>query len=607
MRPVPRHLAEEGRTERLITQSTILVSFAALATYLWWRVTATLDGAYVPLAVALLAVEMWFGLRHVLAVAPALLLPIGGSSHEPSTVPDVDIIAVVDDEPLRVLRVMLKSCLEVRGRCGLAVVNTRGRAEVDALCRRMGVAVVDPGGMECLGTEPGRRAELLLLVPGSSWVSADVAVMAAPGLDDPAVGAVTLANTTHGLVWLVGTRGYLSPVFGDDRLAARLDRVGVVGVSSGPTLFRKSALRSCGGVCWDAADAVLASHSKLADAGWRSRFLNAPGSYRMAPATEDLALRERARRSQNWSEIGSRAPATSDHVEIVRGSRQRAWQAFVGLAAGVEKWSVLARLGALVIPIVALAAGRVPARVEPRQLVMIGGVWLLSGMVARRRAVGRRQAGGENARIGFRSVGADLAALAGQRWIGRHALLQNVVMGALLAAMTATVWKTVGNRFVGPDGFERFVMLVALLAIPALIRDTVVAYRQQRLLPRVTYESRGRGDIVEVSPEGVDVDGDLPLGSTHAVEFAIPLAGQRLVKRVAPAKVVAHRRRGAATVSHLRMYPDEELAIELAYFCGVTAPTMRWHGFEPRVVRPLSVPRPDGLVATHLEGARVPA
>ena len=592
MRPTARHLIPETRPERALTQLAAVASIAALGAYLWWRATATIDGTSLGLALALLSVEAWFGLRHLLVVLPALMLRIGGRAEEPNLVPEADVLAVIGDEPLRAVRVCLKSCLEVRGRRGFAAINTMGRDDVADLCRRLGVAVVDPERMPDLGTEAGRVADLLVLVPASSWVSADVAVMAAPAFagDDTPVGAVSLANTTHELVWLPGTRGYLAPIFGDERLAARLDTVGLSGLPDGPVVFAKEALRSVGGVRWAAEDPLLASHVAVTAHGWRTRAINAPGSYRMASAREAAALLDRSRRTAAWVDARRRLGGERSSVaeDVRRAGPSRPWRGFVTLSALVERWSVVPRIVVLAIPIAALLTERLPAQVDPVDLLVFGGLWAGIGTVARRRALGRRQAGVENARIGFRSLGADLTALAGGSPRRRHHVaVQNLVMAVLLVGMLASVWQTLGGVFSRPDGFEHFLMVASLLAIPALIRDSAVAYRQQRLLPRTRFDTVGRGSVVGLSPEGLDVRGTFPIGSTHAVDLELPLTGERVVRRSVAATVMAHRRVGENTESHLRLYPDDDLAIELAYFCGVTAPTMRWHGIEPLVARPI--------------------
>lgn len=595
MHQVPRHLAGEGSIERSVMVGVIVASLAACVTYLGWRVVATLDGAWLPLALVLLALDAWFAVRHVLAVLPALVLPVGGdvpradTGDQSEAVVPVDIVVVVRDEPLSVLKVTLRSCLEVRGRSGVAAVNNADRPEVHQLCRRLGITVVDPTIAPQLGVEPGRTARALILVPGSAWVSPDVAVMAAGAITSEDVGATRLSNTTHGLVWLVGTRGYEPPIFDDDRLAARLDSAGVGGIANGPVVFDKRALWSIGGVRWEACDPILASWQRVTAAGWRTRSLAAPGAYRMAPASENAALRQRGERFVDWGDALRHAADVEPAGRV--SARRQFWERYVVLAAQVERFAVLGRLVALTLPAAALVTGRLPARFGPVSLVGFGGAWALLGMVARRRALGRRQAVAEPLRVGFRSIGADLAVLVDSRTLlRRHPTIQNIVMGALVAAAGASVWLTVGGRFERHGAFEKFVMLAALAVVPALVRDATVAYRQQRLLPRVSYASRGRGDALELSPEGLGVHGALPLGSTQRVDLALPLVGGRVVRRTVPGTVLAHRRTPTSTDSYVKLYADDDLAVELAYFCGVTAPTMRWYGIEPRAVRPLDMP-----------------
>ncbi len=186
-------------------------------------------------------------------LVPALVLARDGRATPPSTVPFVDTVIVVRDERLLDLRIALRACRELRGVDGLVVVGGDERRGVAAACRAFGVPHLRADQLEGFGIETTRRADLLLVVPANAWVSPDAAVALAPALAEPGVAAATGTTSVHGVIDLLGSKGYLLEVDAHRDLALRLDAARSAPPLDGPVLFRKDALRSIGGVDWATA------------------------------------------------------------------------------------------------------------------------------------------------------------------------------------------------------------------------------------------------------------------------------------------------------------------------------------------------------------------
>lgn len=571
----PQHLQPERPHRRLVNGLVAVAAVVAAGWYFAWRVGSTLGGAWLPISLPLLLVELAFALRVLFDAVTSAVLPVNAQVDVPLEVVACDAVVVVADEPIAELRRTLSSCREIQGRQGLVVVDAAGRDDVAELCGALNVPVVDPAKHVGLGTETDRPAEHLLMVPPGHLVSPHIGVALAPALSED-VGAVAGAVTVHASVSLVGSEGYPLRVDRDERMAARLDHVGAAPPGTGPVLFAKAALRSAGGVRWAASNPVLASHRSVAGAGFRTRFVHPPVAYRMATTSEPIAQLQRHRRLRAWRDA---------EAEI----RQAGWHRVPTASALLDQGLALARLVGLAVLVITAVTAKLPMVVDDlrRGLIATGG-WYVVAAVAGRLVDGRRWEGRrplfEPTRAGIRTLGADLLSMSTDRRAGASgAITAHVVaLWMALGAAALTCWFTL-VRPTDASTTARIVLAFAAFAVASSVRDGAGGFRQLRQLPRADFVSRGRHDLVDLSPLGYAIEASDPPGTTRRLELDLPLPGERIRRVTIDGRVFRTSSRGDASVAHVRIQPDPAVYDDLYYFCAVTAPTIRWMGGSARV------------------------
>lgn len=578
MTTAPDRLLPEGPSGRVVTMLVVAVAAAAFGFYGWWRLGSSLDGAFVPFAAILLVADLVVVARFGALVAPALGHDLDATVDAPTSVPRVDVIVVVDDQSARSVRLTLRSCREVRGSDGLIVVALRPRPDIVQLCRHLEVPFVDQRDHPNLGIEPNRRAPFLLLVPAGVLVSPDTAVVLTPAFTDGDVGAVVGAITVHSSVELIGSRGYQLLADGDERAAARLDRAGAAPPLDGPILFHKRALADTGGVAWDRSSPVLSAHQHVLDAGWRTRFVHPPVAYRMDAPNETTAQLQRQRRSAMWRDCARHRGAGD------AAGRSR-WARWARSSVLLDLWSALPRAAVLALPALAAATGRMPIRVDdPVRGALAACLWFGSAAAVRWRLTGRRPHLFGQLRAGTRTLGVDVAAVVGRtlesttvatRWhLGS--------LGLLLGSSLVPIWISTTD-----DGSfttaQRVALGVAGAGVALLVRDAATAFRQQRHLPRVTFQSRGYHDLVDLSPQGYAIDATDAKGTRRTLDIDLPLPDRRTKRVVLDGIVSKSTVRDGTTVAVVKIAPDTETFDDLYYYCAVTAPTIRWMGGSARV------------------------
>ncbi len=579
MPAAPAHLAPDTATGRLVTRAMVLAALAAGGLWFHWRLTAGLAGVSKPLAALLFAAEMVVTVRFLFVAVPGLALRVGAQVDAPSSVPDVDVAVVVGNESARSLRLTLTSAQEIRGKQGLVVVSTEDRPEIQAMCRHLGVPLVDVAKVPELGTEPNRSAALLLLIPAGLLVSPDISVVLSPALADGGAGAVAGATTVHATVALIGSAGYPLDIDADEALAARLDTAGAAPPMHGAVLFRKAAVADAGGVAWASPAPILATHDRVARTGHRTRFVHPPVAYRMAPVSEAAAHVARSVRVAQWRSLGR-----SDQ-DAKTGTRTSLWTSLPRWSARVETLSAGTRLLALVVPATAALTGRLPISLDdPLRLAVLGSAWFGLAALARGRLTGTRPELFQNVRAGARVLGTDIAGLGGSvSTSDRGASRRNLMaLALLLGSVSVTVWASI-IRPTDLSSTARVVLAVAALATTGLIRDASGGFRQLRNMPRVNYQSRGRHDLLDLSPLGYSIDATDPVGTRRRLELDLPLPGNRSKRVSLDGVVTASTKRDGLVIAKVRTEPDRQTFEDLYYFCAVTAPTIRWMGGSARV------------------------
>ncbi|MFN3217059.1 MAG: hypothetical protein ACE367_11240 [Acidimicrobiales bacterium] len=593
-----------ARAGRLVTSAAVAAALVTVLVYLFVRLQGVVGGAFLPLGIPLLAAESVLLVAAVATLLPALALRRDGAVVQPRSVPYVDTVIVLRDERLLDLRMALRSCRELRGLDGLVVVGGDGRRGVDAACRAFGVPHLRQDQLHGFGIETTRRAHFLLVVPANAWVSPDAAVMLAGALGEDGVAAATGTTAVHGVIDLLGSEGYLFDIDAHTDLALRLDAVRSAPPLDGPVLFSKDALRSVGGVDWQAPQPALASHVALTAAGRASRSLDAPVAYRMAPADEAHALAGRVRRSLAWraalAAVGSAAPALAgpESGATAPGSAPRPgsrWRAYARRLAALEPWAAPARLVALLTPLAVSATGRSPVGTEAPLPLVVAALAMLGALALARRCTDTSSvARFGRIRSGVRTLGADLAALRGTPSIGdqgtaavdRARRLQFAVLGTLLVSVIVSTLLLTRGAVAGDDlplGV-RLVVAAAIVAVAALVRDASTAYRQQRLLPRVHYQARHDGDLTDLSPTGYTIASPAVPGEERVLELDLPYPGERMHTVCLPGVVRASRTRGSRSQAYVEIDTDHDTFEQLIYFCAVTAPTIAWLGGTARAV-----------------------
>jgi hypothetical protein len=599
--------AEPGsrqRAGRLVTSAAVVVALVTALAYLAIRLQGIVGGAFAPLAIPLFIAELTLLVAATAPLIPAMTLRRDGWVGPPRGVPFVDTVIVVRDERLLDLRIALRACRELRGVDGLVVVGGDGRRGIDAACRAFGVPHLRADQLDGFGIETGRRSQVLLVVPANAWVAPDAAVMLATALSEDGIAAATGTTAVHGVIDLLGSEGYLFDVDVQTDLALRLDSARSAPPLDGPVLFSKDALRSIGGVDWQAPQPALTAHAALAAAGRGSRVLGAPVAYRMAPADEAHALAGRVRRSVAWR-AALAAPSAPVHAEPEPGrptdarARGVRWRNHARRLAMLEPWAAPARLVVLLMPLATSATGRSPIGTEAPLRLAVAAVAVLAALTAARWCTGT---GGVarfgRLRGGVRTLGADLAALTGSHnggdagdsgtaAVDRARRIQFGVLGLLLVSVIGSTLLLTRGVVAGddlPHGL-RLVVAVAIVAVAALVRDASTAYRQQRLLPRVQYEARRDGDLTDLSPTGYTIASPAVPGEERVLELDLPYPGERMHTVRLPGVVRASRTRGGRSQAYVEIDTDHDTFEQLIYFCAVTAPTIAWLGGTARAVR----------------------
>jgi hypothetical protein len=588
-------------TER-VTRPAAGAAVLVAPLYLAWRIGWSHRGADLPVWAVLLAVEAVVLARTVLE-AIVLLGPRARGRVAAAPAVPVELVVVVGDEPLALVRMCIRSCRAVPGVARIRLVDVFGRDDVAEACTRLGVerfAAVDATSsaaafgrilLEC-------PSQVIGLVPASNLVLPGILTEVLPAIASPGVGVVTVAAPAASVAGLVGSGGYPLAVDDSARLARGLEARGVALPLHGPTFFRTTFVHALGGFIASTGRPAFATAVALGERGVRTAVVDAPVARRATPWSEDHALRERARL------VGSRVATARRRSVGWFPTGLRGWPAVPHLLAALELWSAAARAAALVVLLVVPLTGWVPLTMGDRGFAVAAVFWTAVACVGRG-AFAPDEPVGARLRRGFRTLWVDLRALAGRSTSPRPGAAIRGQLGVVVVMLGCALVAVV-SPFVGPAAgrlpeYAHGVLLLGALVVAWLARDALFAVedRQRRAMPRAavrtTQAARAAGgpEVTHLSPLGVDVvdpNGAPAVGEVVQVALRLPVGSDHLWERVLEAVVVRVAPEGVAyarfTFDDDRCPggQDDAALDELAYFCAVTVPLMVEAGVRPAPV-----------------------
>ncbi len=581
-----------------------VLSYAAAAVYLIWRIGWTAGGAFIPLFLIAFSIDLVVVFRHVLRTLP-LLLPMAQPRNNPDAKP-TGVLIIVGDEPAIQVAVTLRSCLEIHGATSVGILATKPRPDIASRCRRYRVPLMVCDGPQAVGKSATAllahfEAEYVAVVPGSAWPSPDLLVLNAAAFDDPRVASLVSGTGVVGNPGLIGGSGYAPAADGDSGAARHLASIGAVGPIDGPVIFRRSAINEIGGFASDSRHFVLHTALRLQAQGWRTAATTKPAAHRSAPWDEDQALRDRAERVRARLDLVEQPDVGFWADGVPTASR-------LGHLHGiVEAWSVIPRLIALVLPAVVAITGQLPFTFSFSSALTFGLPWFILAALSRGKAQGPRAGLWNGLRVGVRTLAADLAALDAKSDVrfapGQLASRQvRLLFFILVTAIFGAFAQTVGFSMQELPKLAHALVVAASGVVIAAVRDGAWAQtdRQLRILPRVHVP--GDGVVRGLSPFGIDLQMPLDIGEEIECPVMLPLPGREPFQRNLTSVVVKRHRQRASY--YVAFDLDEEAFDEMLHFCAVTAPTMERLGIPPD--SPFGQPQRTGRMRPNPKGEWTP-
>ncbi|MEO8697873.1 MAG: hypothetical protein ABI658_30520, partial [Acidimicrobiales bacterium] len=377
----PRSVAP--RTLATMATLPLLSSIAIVAgvAYLGWRLLATGDGAQ-PVLFYLLLVAEAFGIVRLTIELTLVDGRAPAAVFVPSTAPVAsDVIVLVDDEPIVVVRDTLIAAACVRGVESVTVVDKSLRGAVDQLTARLGmrhlVAGSDDIAVCATAVAEGARADVILVVGGDRVLLPDAAVQMAAQLQ-PGVAAVAGRVEEANAVRKVDRAGLGDTELWERQIVPHLSRTGALTDWGGVALVEREALLANGGfatadgssLSLTAARLARSGHGLVESTGVVARRLAAgPGPLGLHRYSRELHTRLRRLRSR---------PRPS----IAGLDGMAAWAAVIGPMRAVQRLLLLAVAWSVLLG----AGDPVSASLATFALWWLGRTAL--GVVARMRASG---------------------------------------------------------------------------------------------------------------------------------------------------------------------------------------------------------------------------
>ena len=333
----PRTLAATAALPRL----SVLAISTAVA-YLVWRVVATRSDTQPALFWLLLTAEA-FGVARLAIELVLIDGPAPARTAEPPPEPvATDVIVVVDDESLEVLRTTLLAARCVRDVETVAVIDTSQRSAVADLVARLGLRylMTDLDDVASCATAAAAsfRGDVIVVVGGDRVLLPDAAAIMAGHLRTGSVDAVSGTVEEANAVRRVDRSGLGDAVLWERRIVPRLSRAGALTEWGGVALVRRAALVEVGGfatadgvsLSLTAARLVRMGHGVVAcDHVVARRLAAGPGPLGLHRYSRELHTRLRRLRARPRAGVG-------------RLDGLAAWSALVGPLRAVQRLVLLA-------------------------------------------------------------------------------------------------------------------------------------------------------------------------------------------------------------------------------------------------------------------------
>jgi len=374
----PRRIAEP------IIQCVTVITVAVTLYYLGWRLS-TLNPEAMILSWLLWVAEA-YGLMVFLLYAFMtwrLVYPVTSKSKRR---PTVDVLIPTYNEPIDVLRATLAGCAKISYPHRTYVLDDGGREEVHALATAFNCEYIARPTHE--GAKAGNLNYALRCTNGEFIATLDADHIPLPGFLDETIGffedpTVAVVQGPQ-LFYNIDSFEHDSPDWHEQKLFFHVILPGKNRTKSAfwcgtPSVLRRSAIESIGGIAEETVTEDLHTSIRLARHGYHVVYIDRPLASGLAPATLKDFLAQRFR----WAQ-GAMQVFRKDNPLWGRGLTlgQR-----ISFFASMETYfDALQKLTLLAIPLVVLLTGALPintlswsfwVRFTPYMILTFSALWLL--------------------------------------------------------------------------------------------------------------------------------------------------------------------------------------------------------------------------------------
>jgi len=332
--------------------------------YIYWRAAYTLNAGAPVFSAILLAAE-------ISGVAGFLLFSFltwnhgKAKKHAPVKNAQADVFVLVCGESVPALEATLIGCAHLRGRHTVYVADATRRPEIEDLAQRMGcryVAVETGGHLKAACVNEALKVsagEYIAVLDGDMVPQPDMLEKTLGFFIDEKTAAVQLPQEFYNLDSMQHGAGRENSYWHEQQLFQHVLQPGRDGLGSAiwcgsPSVIRRSALESIGGVATDSVTEDFLTSLRLNSKGWKIRFLDEALAFGTAPQSYRAFSAQRLR----WARGAMKILKSRDNPLIVRGLTLR--QRLSYFAAAVSYFGAFRRLIYYLTPAAAIFTGIPP-------------------------------------------------------------------------------------------------------------------------------------------------------------------------------------------------------------------------------------------------------